>query len=145
MPFEKSAGFIIYQQKEGKNFFLLLHYPNNRRQAKGKDFWEFPKGHIEKGESDLQTALREIKEETGMEDLKVNDNFKEWIKYYFRAEGNNIFKVVVFFLGQTKTTQVKISDEHIGYEWLEFDQAYKRVAFPNSKKILKKANDFLKN
>jgi 8-oxo-dGTP pyrophosphatase MutT (NUDIX family) len=54
------------------------------------------------------------------------------------------FKIVIFFLGKTNQEDIKISHEHLGYQWLEFDEAYKLVAFDNSKKILKKANDFIK-
>ncbi len=141
MPFEKSAGCVVYKKEKGEIFYLLLNYPS--RQSGKKSFWEFPKGHIEEGESELETAARETKEETGITNLVFEQNFKEWIKYYFKAEGKNIFKVVIFFLAQAKTDKVALSHEHIGYGWYSFQEAEKKIKFPNSKKILKKANDYL--
>ena len=69
--------------------------------------------------------------------------FKEWIKYFYKREGKNIFKVVTFFLAETKTKEVKISWEHQGYKWADFEEALKLLKFKNSQEILKKANEFL--
>lgn len=142
MPLEKSAGAVIFRREKGKIFYLLLHYPPTKRGAKS-DYWDFPKGHIEKGESQLDTAKREVKEETGLEDLKFVDGFKEWIKYFFRYKGRTIFKIVTFYLAETETKDVKISFEHMGYEWLPYDKATRQLTFKNAKGILKKANNFL--
>lgn len=140
MPLEKSAGAVIFiKNKEIK--YLLLHYPSSSRAA--KNYWDFPKGHIEKGEKEIETANREIKEETGIEDLKFVKGFKEWIKYFFRFRGKAIFKIVTFYLAETKTKEVKISAEHIGYKWLCYDDAIKQLGFKNAKEILKSANSFL--
>ncbi|MBP6890880.1 NUDIX domain-containing protein [Candidatus Parcubacteria bacterium] len=141
MPFEKSAGFVIFRKEAGKIFYLLLHYPAGSRAS--KDFWEFPKGHIEKGENALATAKRELIEETKIKDLIVIDGFKEWIKYFFVASDKKIFKIVTFFLGETKQENIEISSEHIGFLWVEFPEACKIVSFKNSKKILEKVNYFL--
>lgn len=54
-------------------------------------------------------------------------------------------KFVTFFVAETKEKNVQISFEHIGYEWLPFEEAMERLTFKNAKEILKKANDFLKN
>lgn len=141
MPFEQSAGFLVFRKEADKIFYLLLHYPAGSRAS--KDFWEFPKGHIEKGEDALITAKRELEEETQIKDLRIIESFKEWIKYFFVADGKKIFKVVTFFLGETSQKNIEISREHIGFAWVEFSQACEMVSFANSKKILKKANDFL--
>jgi 8-oxo-dGTP pyrophosphatase MutT (NUDIX family) len=71
--------------------------------------------------------------------------FKETIKYFFKFQGKNILKFVTFFLAETKEKNVQISFEHIGYEWLSFEEAMERLTFQNAKEILKKANEFLKN
>ncbi|OGZ69366.1 MAG: hypothetical protein A3D44_02830 [Candidatus Staskawiczbacteria bacterium RIFCSPHIGHO2_02_FULL_42_22] len=145
MPREKSAGAIIYRMENKVPYFLLLHYPSGH--------WEFAKGHIEEGENQEQAALREIEEETGITDLKIIPGFKEYIKYFFRnnydmvKEDKNkapwIFKLVVFYLAQTQTEVVKISDEHIGFAWLSYQEALKKLTFKNAKNLLKKANDAL--
>jgi len=135
MPIEKSAGAIIFHKEDKKIYYLLLHYQSGH--------WDFPKGHIEKGEGLEETAKREIEEETGLRDIEITEGFKEIIKYFFKAEGKNILKFVTFFLVETKTKEVKISYEHIGYKWLSYEEALEQLTFKNAKEILKKASDFL--
>jgi len=159
MPIEKSAGAVIFRKEGDKTFYLLLHYPSSatRAAAKGKEeglpsspkapreYWDFPKGHIEKGEKLEETVKREVKEEAGLEDIKFVEGFKEWIKYFFKFKGKNVFKIVTFFLAETKTKEVKISGEHIGFEWLPYEEALKQLTFKNAKEILKKAHNYLLN
>lgn len=135
MPIERSAGAIIFRKKEDKIYYLLLHYQFGH--------WDFPKGHIEKGEKSADTAIREVKEETGLDDLSVVEGFKETIKYFFKVQGKTIFKTVVFYLAEVKNEIVKISFEHTGYKWLPYQEVLKQLTFKNAKRILKKANDFL--
>ena len=135
MPIEKSAGAVIFRKDEGKIFYLLLHYEAGH--------WDFPKGHIEKGGKLEETAKRETKEETGLQDIKFIDGFKEWIKYFFKSEKGNIFKIVTFFLVETNQKEIKLSFEHTGYQWLPLEEAQKQLTFKTAKQILKKANYFL--
>ena len=135
MPLEKSAGAIIFLKENKKIYYLLLHYQASH--------WDFSKGNIEKGEKLDQTVKREIKEETGIEDIKFIPGFKESIKYFYKLKGKNIFKIVTFFLAESPEKEVKISWEHIGYQWLPYQEAIVQLTFKNAKEILKKANDFL--
>lgn len=128
---EKSAGTVVYNG--GK--YLLLHY--------GSGHWDFPKGHMEKGEDEKQTALRELKEETGIGDAFFIKDFKEKIEYFFRREKELVHKEVVFFLVETKTKEIKITDEHKDYEWLPYNEAVQRTTFANAKELLRKANELL--
>ena len=132
MPIEKSSGAIIFRKDKGERLYLLLHYEWGH--------WDFPKGHIEKGESLEETARREVKEETGIEDVEFVKGFKETIKYFYKRDNKNFVKTVVFFLAKTETKQVKISYEHKGFKWLPYDKALQQITFDNAKKILKKAN-----
>ena len=151
MPKEKSAGAIIYRIENGVRYYLLLHYTPSEPGKRGQ--WGFAKGHVEQGETDIETAKREIQEETGITDLKLIAGFKELEKYFFKKsyglEGEArkkapwVFKLVVFFLAETRTKDVKISDEHIGFVWLPIQEAIKKTTFKNSKKLLKEADDFL--
>ncbi len=141
MPLEKSAGAVIFRKEEGKTYYLLLHYPTGSRTT--KDYWDFPKGHIAKGEKLIDTAKRETEEETGLADIEFLGGFKTWIKYFFKDQGKTVMKIVTFYLAETKTKDVKVSFEHIGYKWLPYREALKQVMFKNAKEILKKANDFL--
>ena len=134
MPKEISAGAVVFRQnKEVK--YLLLNYEAGH--------WDFPKGHIEKGEEEKETVKREVEEETGISKISFIEGFKEKIKYFYRREGQTIYKEVVFYLVETKESKIKISFEHIGYEWLAYEDALKQLTFKNAKEILKKAHSFL--
>lgn len=151
MPREKSAGAIIFRREEGKIYYLLLHHTPSEPGRRGH--WGLAKGHIEQGETDEQAMRREVKEETGIEDLEIIADFKELEKYFFRKvyglKGKArqrapwVFKSVVFFLAETKTKEVKISPEHTEFVWLPFNKAIKKITYKNSKLLLKKANDFI--
>lgn len=130
---EKSAGLVLV--KEGE--YLLLHY--------GAGHWDFPKGHIEKGESPEQAALRELKEETGIIDAEILPGFTEKIQYFFKKEGKTVSKEVVFFIAKTKTSKVTLSFEHKGFVWLNFKDAVDKLTYGNAKDILRKADAWLKN
>lgn len=143
MPIEKSAGAVIFRKERGKFFYLLLNYSAIGKVE--KSYWGFPKGHIEKGEKEIETIKREIKEETGIEDIKFVKDFKETEKYFFKFKGKNILKFVTYYLVETKTKEIKISFEHMGYKWLPYKETLKQLTFKNAKEILQKANEFLAN
>ena len=145
MPREKSAGAVIFRREDSKIYYLLLHY--------GAGHWDFSKGHIEEGENEEETIKREVKEETGIEDIKIIEGFKKWIKYFFRqtydldksekSKAPLVFKIVIFYLVETMVKEVKISSEHLDYKWLPYEQAFERLTFNKAKEILKKANEYL--
>ena len=141
MTVEKSAGAIIFRKEGEKPLFLLLNYPPASR--KQKEYWDLPKGHIEKGEKPEDTVKREIEEETGLKDVEFFEGFKETIKYFFKRESENILKFVTFYLLETKTKEVKISFEHLGFEWLPYEKALVKLTFKNAKEVLRKANNQL--
>ncbi len=132
---ETSSGVVLFRKENEKILFLLLHYPSGH--------WDFVKGKMEKGESTHQTAIRETKEETGINDVKFLDNFEEWIQYNFQFEGELVNKKVVFFLGETKTKDVKISHEHLNYTWMDYTTAMEKTTFDNAKTVLSKSYKLL--
>ena len=136
MKEEKSAGVVIVRKKDNEDLFLLLNYPAGH--------WDFVKGKIEKDETLHQTAIRETKEETGIDDLEFVDGFEETIGYNFQFEGELIKKQVVFFLAKTKTENVDVSFEHLDFTWLNFEDSLKKITYQNAKNILNKAKNFLK-
>lgn len=140
MPLEKSAGAVIFR-KNREIKYLLLHYPSGSRNK--KDYWDFSKGHIEENETDRDTVIREIREETGLNDIQFIEGFKEYIKYFFKSKNQTIFKTVVFYLVKTEKKDVKVSSEHNDYRWLFYEEALEQLNFDNAKEILKKANQFL--
>ena len=134
---ETSAGIVLFRKEESKILFLLLHYPSGH--------WDFVKGKMEQGESTHQTAIRETKEETGITDITFVENFEEWIEYNFKYQGELVQKKVVFFLAETKTKEVKISHEHSGYTWLDYNSSMEKTTFDNAKTVLTKAQKLLSN
>jgi bis(5'-nucleosidyl)-tetraphosphatase len=134
---ETSAGIVIFRKEELKKLFLLLHYPSGH--------WDFVKGKMEKGESTSQTAVRETQEETGITDITFVKDFEEWIEYNFKYQGELVQKKVVFFLAETKTKEIKISHEHSGYTWMDYNSAMEKTTFDNAKKVLTKAQKLLSN
>ncbi len=94
---------------------------------------------MEKGESPHETAIRETKEETGIDDVEFLDNFEEWIQYNFQFQGELVSKKVVFFLGETKTKDIKISHEHQNFAWMDYTTAMEKTTFDNAKTVLSKS------
>jgi len=129
---EFSVAAIIYN----KNEYLLLKYELGH--------WEFVKGHKEENESDEQTILRELEEETSITDAKIVDGFKEKYDYYFTFKSQRIHKYVNCYLIKSNTKEVKISYEHEDYVWLPFHKALKQLTYNNAKQLLKKAEKFQK-
>jgi 8-oxo-dGTP pyrophosphatase MutT (NUDIX family) len=152
MPFEKSVGAVVFRREKGKIKYLLLQHP---RSGIYRGHWDFPKGHIEKGESWEDTLRREVKEETGITKLQIIPGFSAWIKYFYRAkgkekeerrrkkQGSNVLKIVTYYPVETKVKKVRLSFEHQNYAWLEYKEALERITFKNSRKVLQKAHWFL--
>lgn len=148
MPQEKSVGAVIFRKENGVVHYLLLRY---RRKH-----WDFTKGHAEPEESEEQTLRREAKEETGLTDLKIIEGFKEHHKFVFKQykelmskedqeAGKTVwvYKIVTFYLAETKTKEVTISWEHQDFKWLPFQEALNLVTFKNAKELITKANEFI--
>lgn len=130
---EISAGIILFRQDVTKKLFLLLHYPSGH--------WDFIKGRIEKDELAKDAAIREAYEETGITDIEFIGNFEERIQYTYQFDGRTIKKQVIFFLAKTKTSDIVISDEHVGSIWLDFDNALTRTTYQNAKDLLIRSRD----
>ena len=127
---ERSAGAVLFSKTDSGKIFLLLNYPSGH--------WDFVKGNIEEGETLKQTVLREIREETGIADVEFIDGFEDKIEYHYQRNGDLVHKEVVFFLAKTKTVDVKISHEHLGFAWLSFDDTLKKLTYKNAKNIMDK-------
>jgi 8-oxo-dGTP pyrophosphatase MutT (NUDIX family) len=133
---EFSAGFVIFRQTDSGPRFLLLDY--------GKH-WDYPKGHLEKGETAWDAAVRELEEETGIRRVERVGGFKEEMHYLFRSKKRGLVsKRVTFFLGRTETKKVALSDEHEGYAWMAYREALDRLTYPNARRMLRAAWSALK-
>jgi 8-oxo-dGTP pyrophosphatase MutT (NUDIX family) len=87
--------------------------------------------------------MRELKEETGIKDAQIIENFEHKYDYYYKLKGNTIHKFVKCLLIKSKSKEIQLSYEHVDYEWLSFEEALKRLSHKNTKEILKKAKKFL--
>lgn len=133
---ERSAGAVIFHRGENGIEYLLLKY--------GAGHWDFPKGHIEKNESEIDAVFREVREETGMNDLYIISGFRKVINYMFMKEGRLVRKEVVFFLGEASEKLVTLSPEHLDYVWLPLEKALEKLTFKTAKETLIEADNFLK-
>ena len=97
MKYEKSCGTIVFRKTRGKYAVLLI---KNRYT----DFWSFPKGHVEAGENEYQTAIRETREETGIE-VKIENGFR-MESIYLIGKKKNTEKKVVYFTALTTRAYV---------------------------------------
>ncbi len=104
--------------------------------------WDFPKGHVEIGESEIQTAVRELGEETGITDINILPDFSHTISYSLIKKGQKIDKKVIFFVALTNETNVVLSHEHQAFAWLDLDTALNRLTYENAKKTLVLSFDF---
>ena len=101
MKQETSSGAVVCKKENNEHFFLLVYSVKNKE-------WSFPKGHIEKDETELEAAKREIFEETGIKDLKFIDNFKFTDSYLTKGvlpetKGETIIKNVIYYLCYTNS------------------------------------------
>lgn len=131
--YECSCGAIVYRIINDEIRFLLI---KNKRSLN----WGFPKGHMERGEGELETAYREILEETGIR-AEFMPDFRYKSEYSIQGR---IEKKVIIFLATTKDTSTIIQREEIEeYLWLKYDKAMSLLKFPNDKYLLTKAQEYL--
>lgn len=138
MAQEVSAGGLVFRRGLQGPEFLLLKY--------GAGHWDFPKGHVEEGESPIQTSKREIHEETGIEPALQDYilGFKDLVTYYYRRGATLVRKEVHFFLVEVPgDVGVKLSHEHLEHAWLTPAQAKERLTFKTARDLLGKAEKFL--
>jgi bis(5'-nucleosidyl)-tetraphosphatase len=135
---DRSCGVIPMRNVgDGYEFLLLQH--------KKKGHWAFPKGHPEENESDLEAALRELKEEAGITKIELFPDTTFTEEYNLTLfDGRDVEKTVVYFIGVTNQEKVIIQAEEVAdFVWLPFEEAYEKITYPASKEMLNHANDFL--
>ncbi len=131
----KSCGAILFVRQSSQIKYLLLQYSGS--------YWGFVKGGIEANESEKETVIRELKEETGITDAVFIEGFREQIEYFYRRKNANVHKVAILYLMEAFSEKVQLSFEHKAYIWLDYEQSIKKLSYKNSKEVLRKANDFL--
>lgn len=132
MKFEKTCGAVMFTEKDDMRKYLLI---KNESGHIG-----FPKGHIEYGETELETAKREVFEETGLNFMQFGD-FRE--EYTYTTRENSI-KTGVFFIGHYKYRKPDIQQEEILDNWLlPYEEAMKLLNFPEDRALLEKADKYI--
>lgn len=133
---ETSAGGVVFRLADGKPLYLLI------RDSYGN--WGFPKGHLEPGELPEATAMREVREETGLADLCVRGR-TEAIDWYFRFRGRLIHKVCHFFLLETSETETRPQHAEgiTACRWVGFEEGEALISYTNARDVLRRARDLV--
>ena len=134
MQHEKSCGAIVYRKFHGNIELLLIKNQNGGH-------WSFPKGHVEEGETEEQTAIREIMQETGIE-VMLDTSFRRVITY---APKKEITKDVIYFLAKAVTYDYTPQEEEIAQiKWVEINHAASILSYDNDRQLVVQAKDRIK-
>lgn len=134
MQYERSCGGVVFTRQNGTVYYVIIRHLGGH--------CGFPKGHMEPGETQRQTALREIREEVGL-DCVLMDGFceEEW---YSLPERSGLQKQVVYFLAQYANQTLSAQPQEVAEVYLlPYAQALEKLTFAEARQILQKANDFL--
>ena len=133
---ETSAGGIVYRRDDAGPLFLLIRdsYQN----------WGFPKGHVESGERAEDAALREVREETGIEQVAIRGAI-DTIDWYFRFRGRLIHKVCHFYLMETSQalTLPQEAEGITACQWVGYDAARTAISYANARHLLLRAQEMV--
>lgn len=134
MKKEKSCGALVYRYHNGRLLLLLLRHRHGGH-------WSFPKGHVEGDETEVETALREVQEETGLH-VSLQKGFRHTVEYYPKP---GVEKLVVYFLGKASPDELAVRQEIEISElkWVEWEEAFQSVTFKNDKNLLNLVKDHL--
>ena len=131
--YEKSCGAVIFRRHSGNVEYLLV------KNKKGNN-WGFPKGHMELYEDERQTAIREVKEETGL-NVELMDGFRTISEYHPKGR---IVKQVIFFVAEMTGENIVIQTSEIErFIWADYGLAIKTFKFSNDKKVLTQAKSWI--
>jgi 8-oxo-dGTP pyrophosphatase MutT (NUDIX family) len=129
---ETSAGGVVFRRDGEVTYFLLIRDPYEN--------WGLPKGHVERGETAEQTAVREVREETGITELSLREPL-DTIDWFFRDGPDLIHKYCHFFLMETEleATQPQLEEGITECIWLPLDEALATLTYDNARTVLEAA------
>lgn len=133
---ERAAGFVLFRTiHQDRQYLILCHQTDGH--------WAFPKGRLEPGEGEIEAAIREIFEETSIDQLCPIPGFRETSRYHFRRNGQRVAKTVAYYLAETMQSKVSLSMEHTAFQWLGFEDAVASLSYDESRRILGDAHRLL--
>lgn len=133
---EKSCGVVAYKTVDNVNYYLLIRAFNGDTG--------FPKGHVEAGESETETAIRELKEETNIE-VEIVPGFRREMEYVIPSK-KNVSKTVVYFLGKCTNDHIIPQKSEISEaRFVAYEESLKIITFEDSRRILRDAEDMIKS
>ncbi len=134
MSYEDSCGGVVFTKKDNQRLYVII------KSIEG--FYGFPKGHMEKNETEKETALREIKEEVGL-DVEIIDGFKSFSEHPLPKKPN-VMKRIVYFPCYYENQEITYQKEELlGAELMTYEEAIKVFQFEDSKQILTEMDEFL--
>lgn len=130
MKHEKSCGaLVLHRGSDGKDYVLMIRHRQGGHRS-------FPKGHMEAGETEIMTAIREVYEETAVR-VNIRSDFRETVHY---APMPGVKKEVVYFLTKTEQEEIRPREGEIAeVEWIPLDAAEASLTYENDKTILRAA------
>lgn len=130
---------VPYRIEDGEVRYLVISSALTKREH-----WEFPKGGVEKGEREIQTALRELAEETGVHEVQILPGFREPIRYIYRRPEGLVLKQVVYFVGRVRNPKVTLRlEEAKDYRWARYEEARKLLRHVNARALLERSHAFI--
>ena len=136
MKYIKSAGFVVFKRYDNYNHYLII-------KSRNGDLG-FPKGHMERDESEIETAIRELKEETGVTAKEVF-GFKAYTEYPL-PKNKNEMKSVIYFLGEYESGEVISQESEVLFaRFMPYDEALSLLSFDATKDVLKQAETYLRS
>jgi len=140
---ENSAGGVVYK-KEDSAFFILLINPREPNFGPPRDYWSFPKGHIDEGENKEQAAVREVREEAGINAKIIEKLGTE--KYFVNASYGKFLKFVDYYLMEYIDGDTEDHDKEVAEaRWVEIGEAEKMLKFEHDKEVFNRAKKKLVN
>ena len=135
MSYEKSCCAIVFRKYHGNTELLLIKHTIGGH-------WSFPKGHVEAGETEEETALREIMEETSVE-VELCPGFREMVTY---SPKRDVQKYVIYFLGRAKNFDYVPQESEIAQiKWVEINLAHAFLTYDNDKQLVNKAKPLIRD